>query len=53
MLSVLQDAVSVRVPGNPEEEGELTVLGHVSHRLVLTPDWDHLLKEAGLNDTLA
>ena len=49
----VKDAVSVRVPENPGEEGELTVLGHVTHRLVLAPDWDSLLQKSGLNQSLA
>jgi len=52
-VGFLQDAVSVRVPENPGEEGELTVLGHVTHRLVLAPDWDSLLQKSGLNQSLA
>ena len=50
---LVKDAVSVRVPENPGEEGELTVLGHVTHRLVLAPDWDSLLQKSGLNQSLA
>ena len=59
----LQDAVSIRVAPNSEaaggegdsatREGQLTVLGHITNRLVVTPDWDSLLRESGLNDTLA
>jgi len=52
-VGFLQDVVSVRVPSNQQAEGELTILGHVSHRLVLSPDWDSLLKNNGLNNTLA
>jgi len=52
-VGFLQDAVSVRVPANPEAEGELTVLGHVTDRLVLSPDWNCLLRESGLNEDLA
>ena len=60
---MFQDAVSIRLPTttDPGEgdvkpevgEGQLTVLGHISHRLVVSPDWDSLLRESGLNDTLA
>ena len=50
---IFQDVVSVRIPPNKEVNGELTILGHVSHRLVLSPDWDSLLRDSGLNETLA
>jgi len=52
-VGFLQDVVSVRIPPNKEVNGELTILGHVSHRLVLSPDWDSLLRDSGLNETLA
>jgi len=50
-VGFLQDAVSVKVP----EEGvaDLTVLGHVKHRLVVTPNWRHLLSKAGLDSEAA
>jgi len=49
----LQDAVSVQLPEEEGGVGSMTVLGHVKHRLVVTPDWDFLLKKAGLCPTLA
>ncbi|XP_023333297.1 DNA-directed RNA polymerase III subunit RPC4 [Eurytemora carolleeae] len=52
-VGFLQNAVSIRVPSNPGESGECTVLGHISHRLVMSPDWDTLLHQSGLNSTLA
>lgn len=54
-VGFLQDAVSVRMPEGDGGgvEGCLTVLGHVRHRLVVSPDWDSLLHTAGLNRDLA
>jgi len=49
----LQDAVSFRKPGQGEDLGDLTVLGHVRHRLVVTPNWNSLLSKAGLSPSLA
>jgi len=52
-VGFLQDAVSVRVPGGDRHDGQLTVLGHVAHRLIVSPDWNSLLEQAGLNQNLA
>jgi len=52
-VGFLQDLVSIRIPPNIESEGELTVVGHVTNRLVLSPDWDSLLHSNGLNQDLA
>lgn len=52
-VGFLQDLVSIRVPPNPESNGEMTVVGHVTNRLVLSPDWDSLLHSNGLNQDLA
>ncbi len=39
--------------GGGGEEGAVTVLGHVRHRLIVSPDWDLLLHRSGLNQDLA
>jgi hypothetical protein len=43
----------VRLPSVAGETGDMTVLGHVRHRLVVAPDWDALLQRSGLNEDLA
>jgi len=50
-VGFLQDFVSVSAEASEGGEatsavGQMTVLGHVKHRLVVTPDWSHLLKAA-------
>jgi len=52
-VGFLQDAVSVQLPQEEGGVGNMTVLGHVKHRLVVTPDWDYLMDKAGLSPTLA
>ena len=51
-VGFLQDAVSVRLP---ETGGvaDMTVLGHVRHRLVVTPNWRDLLNKMGLDSEAA
>lgn len=39
-LKFFQDVASVRVNG---EQGDISVLGHIDHRLVCTPDFEMLL----------
>ncbi len=46
-VGFLQDLVSVHTSDIPQEVGDMTVLGHVKHRLVLTPDWESILDKAG------
>jgi len=57
-VGFLQDAVSVKLPDRRTDGGgatagggvaDLTVLGHVKHRLVITPNWKDLLGKAGLD----
>ena len=54
-VGFLQDAVSVKLPDRAAASGggagvaDLTVLGHVKHRLVITPNWKDLLGKAGLD----
>ncbi len=43
-VGFLQDLVSIRTSLNPQEVGEMTVMGRVRHRMVVTPDWDYLFK---------
>jgi len=56
-VGFLQDAVSVETcPDESSEDtrrGNMTVLGHVSQRLIVTPDWDNLMDKSGLCSTLA
>ena len=52
-VGFLQDAVSVQLPREQGGVGDMTVLGHVRHRLVVTPNWDFLMEKAGLCQTLA
>jgi len=52
-VGFLQDAVSLTLPAPGEDQGDLTVLGHVRHRLVVTPNWNSLLSRAGLSPSLA
>jgi len=52
-VGFLQDAVSVQLPQEDGGVGNMTVLGHVKHRLVVTPDWDFLMDKAGLSQSLA
>ena len=52
-VGFLQDLVSVDTGAGADagashqEVGDMTVLGRVRHRMVITPDWDHLLKTGG------
>lgn len=50
-VGFLQDLVSVDTGGGAAashpEVGDMTVLGRVRHRMVITPDWDHLFKTGG------
>ena len=50
-VGFLQDLVSVDtgadVGASHQEVGDMTVLGRVRHRMVITPDWDHLFKTGG------
>ena len=52
-VGFLQDAVSVELPENDGEKGKMTLLGHVRQRLVVTPNWDHLMDKSGLCSSLA
>ena len=53
-VGFLQEAVAVEVPEEEEEaRGRMTVVGHVSQRLVVTPDWDSIMDRSGLSSTLA
>jgi len=56
-VGFLQDAVSVETCSDDTSEdtrrGTMTVLGHVSQRLIVTPDWDNLMEKSGLCSTLA
>ena len=47
-VGFLQDAVSVELPEADGEKGKMTLLGHVRQRLVVTPNWDHLMDNSGL-----
>ena len=52
-VGFLQDAVSVELPQVEGERGKMTMLGHVKQRLVVTPNWDHLMDNSGLCSSLA
>jgi len=52
-VGFLQDLVSIRVPPMPEQDGEMTVLGHITNRLIVSPNWDSLLQESGYDQDLA
>ena len=55
-VGFLQDVMSIQLPQQTEEtdeKGSMTVLGHVTQRLVVTPDWEHLMDTSGLCSTLA
>ena len=52
-VGFLQDAMSVELPENEGEKGKMTMLGHVRQRLVVTPNWDHLMNNSGLCSDLA
>ena len=42
-VGFLQDLVSIKANSdNPREVGEMTVMGHVKNRIILTPDWEQL-----------
>ncbi len=45
-VGFLQDLVSVQTSDIPQEVGDMTVLGHVNHRLVVTPDWEGIISRA-------
>ncbi|CAB4062868.1 RPC4 [Lepeophtheirus salmonis] len=50
-VGFLQDAVSVKLDEQTEDApsivGDMTVLGQVIHRLVVTPSWEALLRKSG------
>jgi DNA-directed RNA polymerase III subunit RPC4 len=46
-VGFLQDLVSIRMTADVQEVGEMTVMGRVRHRMVVTPDWDNLFKPGG------
>ncbi len=48
-VGFLQDLVSVETS---QGVGDMTVLGHVKHRLIVTPDWDELLQDNPESDSL-
>lgn len=52
-VGFLQDAVSVRVQEGEGAVGDITVLGHVKHRLVVTPNWRDLLSKSGMDSDAA
>jgi len=52
-VGFLQDLVSIRVPPLSEQDGEMTVLGHISNRLIISPNWDSLLQDSGFDRDLA
>ena len=56
-VGFLQDVMSIQLPqqtdASSDEKGSMTVLGHVTQRLVVTPDWEHLMDTSGLCSTLA
>lgn len=52
-VGFLQDLVSIRVPPVADQDGEMTVLGHISNRLIVSPNWDSLLQESGFDRDLA
>ena len=54
-VGFLQDLVALQLQEREESDesnptttnqGHLTVLGHVKHRIVVTPDWEHLFSKA-------
>ena len=51
-VGFLQDAVSVEV-GEDGVNGDMSLLGHVTHRLIVTPDWSDMMDKSGLNASLA
>lgn len=51
-VGFLQDAVSVKLPPSGGV-ADMTVLGHVKHRLVITPNWKDLLSKIGLDSEAA
>ena len=51
-VGFLQDAVGVEV-GEDGVQGDMSLLGHVSHRLIVTPDWSDMMDKSGLNASLA
>ena len=46
-VGFLQDLVSVDAGASHQEIGDMTVLGRVRHRMVITPDWEHLFNSGG------
>lgn len=54
-VGFLQDAVSIEIGEDSAEgaEGDMSLLGHVSHRLIVTPDWSDMMDKSGLNASLA
>lgn len=52
-VGFLQDLVSIRVPPIAEQDGEMTVLGHITNRLIVSPNWDSLLQDSGFDRDLA
>ena len=51
-VGFLQDAVSVEL-GDSGSVGDVSLLGHVRHRLIVTPDWSDMMDKAGLSASLA
>merc|ERR1719432_375585 len=52
-VGFLQDLVSIRVAPVADQDGEMTVLGHISNRLIVSPNWDSLLQDSGFDRDLA
>ena len=48
-----KDLVSIRVAPVADQDGEMTVLGHISNRLIVSPNWDSLLQDSGFDRDLA
>jgi len=52
-VGFLQDLVSINLPdnesntSNQKPTGDMTVLGHVRHRIVVSPDWERLFNLSG------
>lgn len=50
-VGFLQDVVSINTgttdSSTQQRNGDLTILGHVRHRLVFTPDWTKLFRDTG------
>ena len=54
-VGFLQDLVSINLPeqeqetvaSNQKQTGDMTVLGHVRHRIVVSPDWERLFDLSG------